>query len=335
MKFMKDTRQRRDSIESEAEVLAQALPWIKASTGQTVVIKYGGSAMVDPELRASVMSDIVLLKIIGLNPIIVHGGGSAVSTAMEKFQIPVEFKNGLRVTTDEAMDLVKMVLVGQVNQDLVRDLNEHGNLAVGVSGSDGGTLVAEQADPELGRVGTITKVNTELLNSIIEDDFIPIVATVALGEDEGYYNINADTAAGAVAAALRAHKAIFLTDVDGLYLDFEDKDSLLSNITRDEAEQMIEDGTAGSGMIPKLRSCIKALDAGVPRAHIINGTIPHALLLELLTDYGVGTVIHGTEESYRLDMHPLGAFASKLVENRYLRMEDETGAFAASPQDAS
>ena len=323
MKFMKDTRQRRDSIESEAEVLAQALPWIKASTGQTVVIKYGGSAMVDPELRASVMSDIVLLKIIGLNPIIVHGGGSAVSSAMEKFQIPVEFKNGLRVTSDEAMDLVKMVLVGQVNQDLVRDMNEHGNLAVGVSGSDGGTLVAEQADPDLGRVGTITKVNTELLENIIEDDFIPIVATVALGEDEGYYNINADMAAGAVAAALRAHKAIFLTDVDGLYLDFENKDTLLSNITRDEAHAMIEDGTAGSGMIPKLRSCINALDAGVPRAHIINGTIPHALLLELLTDYGVGTVIHGTEESYRLDMHPLGTFASKLLENRYLRMEED------------
>lgn len=322
MKFMRDTRPLRD-IESEAEVLAQALPWIKAATGQTVVIKYGGSAMVDPELRASVMSDIVLLKVIGLNPVIVHGGGASVSKLMERLDIPVEFKGGLRVTTDEAMDVAKMVLVGQVNQDLVRDLNEHGNLAVGISGSDGGTLVAEQADPELGRVGRITKVNTELLEYIISDDYIPIVATVALGEDEGYYNVNADTAACEVAAALRAHKAIFLTDVDGLYLDFNDKSTLISNITRDEAQAMIDSGEASSGMIPKLRSCIAALDAGVPRTHIINGTTPHALLLELLTDYGVGTVLHGTEESYRLDAHPMGTFASKLLENRYLRLADQ------------
>ena len=324
MKFMKDTRPLRD-IESEAEVLAQALPWIKAATGQTVVIKYGGSAMIDPALRASVMSDIVLLKVIGVNPIIVHGGGSAVSKVMEQLDIPVEFKGGLRVTSDEAMNVAKMVLVGQVNQDLVRDLNDHGNVAVGFSGSDGGILVAEQADPELGRVGRITKVNTDLLEHIVGDDYIPVVATVALGEDGGYYNVNADTAAGEVAAAMRAHKAIFLTDVDGLYLDFEDKTSLISNITRDEAEGMIESGQVGSGMIPKLRSCIAALDAGVPRTHIINGTTPHALLLEMLTDYGVGTVLHGTEESYRLDMHPMGTFASKLLENRYLRMQDEEG----------
>lgn len=304
------------NLSSQADILAEALPWIKTATGRTVVIKYGGAAMVDPALRAKVMNDIVLLKLIGVNPVIVHGGGKAINEALERYQIPVEFKNGLRVTTDAAMHVVKMVLAGQVNQDLVRDLNRHGNLAVGISGNDGGTLVAEQLDPQLGRVGRVTYVNTELLHKLIADDFIPVLATVALGEDGGFYNINADVAAGQIAAALDAYKTIFLTDVDGMYLDFDDKTSLISKMTRDEAQAMIDDGTASSGMIPKLESCISAIDAGVPRAFIINGTTPHALLLELLTDSGVGTMVYGDKDSMAGGKKSLSTLASKLLVNQ-------------------
>lgn len=299
----------------QADVLAEALPWIKAATGKTVVIKYGGAAMVDPALRASVMSDIVLLKIIGLNPVIVHGGGSAINQAFEAYNIPVEFKNGLRVTSDKAMDIVKMVLVGQVNQNLVRDLNKHGNLAVGLSGNDGGTIIAEQISPDLGRVGRVKRINTELLHKLFADDYIPVLATVGLGEDGGCYNINADVAAGEIAAAIGAYKVVYLTDVDGMYLDFEDKTSLISKMDRDEAQGMIDDGSASSGMIPKLQSCIAAIDAGVPRAFIINGTTPHALLLELLTDTGVGTMVYGSRDSMAGGKKSLSTLASKLLVN--------------------
>lgn len=318
MKFAKDTRIATETYKA-AEILAEALPWIKAATGKTVVIKYGGSAMIDPELRASVMSDIVLLKIVGLNPVIVHGGGKAISAGMEHSGIPVEFKNGLRVTSDDGMEVCRTILVGDVNQDLVREINLHGNLAVGVSGVDAGTVIAEQISPELGRVGRVTAVNPGYLEEIIASDYIPVVAGIALGEDGGYYNINADTVAGDIAAAVGAHKIIFLTDVDGLYQDFDDKDSLISNMTIEEARSLIDVGSISSGMIPKLRSCISALESGVYRAHIINGTTPHALLLELLTDTGVGTVVHRTMELYHRDNHPIGNFASKLSENRYIR----------------
>ena len=316
MILKKDDTPTSANLASQADVLAEALPWIKAATGRTVVIKYGGAAMTDPGLRASVASDIVLLKLIGVNPVIVHGGGAAINDAFERYGIPVEFKDGLRVTSDEAMDVVKMVLVGQVNQDLVRDLNRHGDLAVGLSGNDGGTLVAEQLDPALGRVGRVTSVNTELLTKLVADDFIPVLATVALGEDGGCYNINADVAAGQVAAALDAYKTIFLTDVDGMYLDFDDADSLISKMTRDEAAAMVADGTASSGMIPKLESCIAAVDAGVPRAFIINGTTPHALLLELLTDSGIGTMVYGSGDSTAGGKKSLSTLASKLLVNQ-------------------
>lgn len=314
MKFAKDTQSKGQNIKP-AEVLAQALPWIKEATGKTVVIKYGGSAMTDPKLRESVMSDIVLLKIIGLNPIIVHGGGKDVSAAMERANIPVQFIDGLRVTSDEAMEIAKTVLVGKVNQDLVRDINIHGNLAVGVSGADAGSVIAVQHDPKFGRVGRITHINCRYLNDLIAADYIPVVASVALGEDNGYFNINADMVAGDIAAALGAHKVMFLTDVDGLYLDFNDKDTLISNITVEEVEHMLDAGEVSTGMIPKLKSCLAALNAGVSRAHIINGTTPHALLLELLTSTGVGTVLHATQESYQFDSHPLSTLASNLVEN--------------------
>ena len=313
--FMKYARDRQTNVSAlhTAELLFEALPWIKNLTGKTVVIKYGGAAMVDPDLRDMVMSDIVLLKLIGMNPVIVHGGGKAISSAMAEAGIPVEFKGGQRVTTPEAMEIVREVLVGKVNVELVNAVNQHGNLAVGVSGVDAGTIMAEQYRPELQRVGRISKVNTDYLDYLISTDYIPVVATVGMGEDGGYYNINADLAAGHIAAAVGAHKAVFLTDVDGLYEDFSDKDSLLSNLTLEEAEDMIV--TADKGMIPKLQSCVFALKHGVFRTHIINGTTPHSLLLELLTDTGIGTVIHATREAYEYDYHPLGKLASRLAEN--------------------
>ena len=298
-------------------MLIEALQWIKNLTGKTVVIKYGGAAMVDARLRADVMSDIVLLKIIGMKPVIVHGGGKAINEALSHYDLPVQFKDGQRVTTPETMEIVREVLAGKVNQELVAAVNAHGNLAVGVSGADAGTLVAEPLDPELGRVGKIVRVNADYLETLMDSEYIPVIATVAQGEDGGFFNINADVAAGHIAAAVHAHKVIFLTDVDGLYEDFADKDSLISNLTMEECQAMLDSGEVDKGMIPKLESCIHALRGGVFRSHIINGTTPHSLLLELLTDTGVGTVIHSTQTAYEQDTHPhpLSTFAARLSEN--------------------
>ena len=215
------------------------------------------------------------------------------------------------------MEIVREVLAGKVNQELVAAINQHGNLAVGISGADAGTLIAEQLDPELGRVGKISRVNTDFLESLMANEYIPVVATVAAGEDGGFFNINADVAAGHIASALHAHKVIFLTDVDGLYEDFSDKGSLISNLTMEETRAMLDSGEVDKGMIPKLQSCVHALEGGVFRAHIINGTTPHSLLLELLTDTGVGTVIHSTQMAYEYDQqpHPLSTLAARLSEN--------------------
>ena len=280
MKFARDCRSS-ESNEATAQLLFEALPWIKNLTGKTVVIKYGGAAMVDEQLRRDVMSDIVLLKIIGMRPVIVHGGGKAINEALSHYDIPVEFKNGQRVTTPATMDIVREVLGGKVNQELVAAINHHGNLAVGVSGSDAGTLIAEPLDPELGRVGKVTHVNTDYIERLLDSEYIPVIATVAAGED------------------------------------FSDKDSLISNLTLDEVNEMLYGGEVDKGMIPKLRAAVDALTGGVFRAHIINGTTPHSLLLELLTDAGVGTVIHSTETAYEFDTHPhpLSTFAARLTEN--------------------
>ena len=316
MKFATETYGRAKlPDERTGKVLFEALPWIKNITGKTVVIKYGGSAMESAELRRDVMSDIVLLKILGVNVVIVHGGGKAINRAFERLDFPVEFKGGQRVTTPEAMDVVRQVLVGEVNQDLVASINRHGNLAVGVSGADAGTLMCSTLDPELGRVGKIEQVNTGYLENLMKMDYIPVVATVGIGEDGGYYNVNADVAAGHVAAAIGAHKVIYLTDVNGVYLDFNDKETLISNMSLREMEEMLEKGDVDAGMIPKLQSCCYALKAGVFRSHVINGKIPHSLLLELLTDKGVGTTMHATEEALEFDAHPLGALAARLSVN--------------------
>lgn len=311
MNYDKDTRP--NGVSSlTAEVLAEAMPWIKNVTGKTIVIKYGGAAMVDEQLRADVMADIVLLKIIGVNPVIVHGGGIAITEAMKKADLPVEFVNGQRVTSDEAMSLVRTVLTGKVNQELVAAMNRHGSLAVGISGADAGTIMAEQVDPQLGRVGRVTRVNTSLLEDLVASDYIPIMASIAMGEDGGCYNVNADVVAGHVAAAIGAHKVVFLTDVDGLYEEFPNKDTLISNMMLSDAKRMVDEGSIATGMIPKLSSCVRALEAGVHRAHILNGTTPHALLLELLTDKGIGTMVTQTEEVASFEAQPLGNFASKL-----------------------
>ncbi len=311
-----DTQTRPNGVSSiTGEVLTEAMPWIKNVTGKTVVIKYGGSAMEDEHLRAEVMADIVLLKIIGVNPIVVHGGGKAINKVMDRFQLPVEFVDGQRVTTDEAMEVVRMVLTGQVNQELVAAMNEHGTLAVGISGADAGIIMAEQADPKLGRVGRITRINTALLEDLAASDYIPVVATVGMGEDGGCYNINADVAAGHIAAAIGAHKVVFLTDVDGLFEDYPNRETLISRMTVEEAKRMVDEGLISTGMIPKLSSCVHALEAGVARAHILNGTIDNALLLELLTDKGIGTMVTGHGDVHSFTAQPLGSLASKLAEN--------------------
>jgi acetylglutamate kinase len=275
----------------KAEVLIEALPWIKEATGKTVVIKYGGAAMIDAELRENVMSDIVLMKIIGLNPVIVHGGGNDISRLSEQLGLPVEFKDGMRVTPPEVMDIVKMVLIGKVNQELVAQLNAHGHIAVGLNGADGHIIQAEQKSEELGQVGNVVGIDTTLLVDLIAGDYIPIIASVAVGADGQSYNVNADVAAGEIAAAIGAHKVIFLTDVDGLYRDYPNKDSLISRLNLTKLHELLEGGELTKGMIPKLQACERAVSAGVSRAHILNGTIPHSLLLEVFTNEGVGTMV--------------------------------------------
>jgi len=287
-------------MHDKAAILMESLPWIKRAWGRTVVIKYGGAAMTDEALRHSVAADIVLMKLVGINPVIVHGGGPEITSYMNRLEMPVEFIDGLRVTTPEAMELVRMVLVGKVNGDLVSAINAHGRLAVGIAGDDGNLIRATMKDERLGRVGEVTAIDTTVVSKLIEDGFIPVIASVAGGDDGGSFNINADVVAGILASALGAEKVIFLTDVDGLYADFADKDSLISALDLTEAESMLAGGTLASGMIPKVGACVHALRRGVERAHILNGTIPHALLLEVYTNEGVGTMITGETASLGL-----------------------------------
>lgn len=275
----------------KAETLTEALPWIKQTWGKTVVIKYGGAAMTDPTLREHVASDIVLMKLVGIHPVIVHGGGPEITSYMDKLGMEVRFHDGLRVTTDEAMEVVKMVLVGKVNTELVSAINAHGRWAVGLSGCDGNLVVAKQHDEALGRVGDVTEINPTVIDNLLADDFIPVVATVAAGEDGGDFNVNADIVAARIAAALGADKVIFLTDVDGLYADRDDPSTLISALSLAEANEMIAYDRLVGGMAPKVGACAMAIEGGVRRAHILNGTIPHSLLLEIYTDEGIGTMI--------------------------------------------
>ena len=254
-----------------------------------MVVKYGGAAMENPELCRQVMADLELLKLMGIRVVLVHGGGKAINKLLGALELPVSFKDGLRVTDDATMEAVQMALIGKVNQQLVWELNEYGNNAVGLSGADGKTIKCRALDPELGHVGEVTAVNTHLIESVLDDGYVPVIASVGCGP-EGFYNVNADIAASKVAQALGAHTLVYLTDVDGLYADFNDKNSLLSRITRAETHLLLESGELESGMIPKIGSIAEALDAGVQDVRILNGTFPHALLLEIFTDTGIGTM---------------------------------------------
>lgn len=285
----KRDRMERDRAAGKAELLCEALPWINKMSGKTFVIKYGGSAMEDPELCRQVVADIEMLKLMGVRIVLVHGGGKAINAMLKRLDVPVKFKDGLRVTDDETMEAVQEVLVGHVNQQLVWALNEYGHNAVGISGADGKTLKAEPVDPDLGRVGRIREVDASLINTILDDGYIPVVATVGCGPD-GFYNINADVAADKIAEAMGADKLIYLTDVDGLFRDFSDEDSLVAQLTRTETHELLESGTLDGGMIPKISSVAEALDAGVSEVVILNGTYPHSLLLEIFTDAGCGTM---------------------------------------------
>ncbi|MCI2085414.1 MAG: acetylglutamate kinase [Olsenella sp.] len=273
----------------KAEVLTEALPWINKMRGKTVVVKYGGSAMEDPKLMVQVLGDIELLKLMGMRVVLVHGGGKAISAMLTRLNMPVQFKNGLRVTDDDTMEAVQEVLIGKVNQQLVWALNEYGHNAVGISGADGKTLKAVPVSPELGRVGHIREVSPELIETILDDDYIPVIASVACGPD-GFFNVNADEAASAVAEALHADKLIYLTDVDGLFADVNDKGSLIRSLTKAETKDILASGELAGGMVPKVRSIVEAMDRGVSEVVILNGKSPHSLLLEIFTDAGVGTL---------------------------------------------
>lgn len=290
-----EERKRRSEAAQKAEVLTEALPWINKMNGSTVVVKYGGAAMENADLMRQVVGDLMLMKLMGLRIVLVHGGGKAINALLKQLDIPVKFERGLRVTDDQTMEAVQMVLIGKVNQTLVRGLNAYGNVGVGISGADGMTFEVEQTDSALGRVGTITHVNTELIESVLDDGYIPVIASVGCGED-GFYNINADVAASEVASALGADKLVYLTDVDGLFRDMEDEETLISQLTKSEAEELLGSGTLSAGMIPKISSVVEALKGGVKEVHLLNGTFSHALLLEVFTDAGIGTMIVQDEE---------------------------------------
>jgi acetylglutamate kinase len=279
----------RDMALEKANVLMEAMPWIHQMNGKTLVVKYGGAAMENEDLMREVIADLELLKLMGMNVVLVHGGGKAINKLLTALSIPTKFKDGLRVTNDATMEAVAEVLIGKVNQQLVWALNEYGHNAVGISGADGKTIKCEQIDPELGRVGRVREVDPSLIRSILDDGYVPVIASVGCGPD-GLFNVNADVAASEVAIALKADKLVYLTDVDGLFEDVNDPDSLISGLTKAETHQLLDSGRLVTGMIPKIRSIANALDAGVPQVHILNGTFPHSLLLEIFTDSGIGTM---------------------------------------------
>ena len=276
----------------DATTLLEALPYIREFHGRTVVVKYGGAAMEDPALREEFARDIVLLKYVGMNPVVVHGGGPEITHYMERLGLPVEFRGGLRVSDAETVDIAKMVLIGKVNQDIVLRLGRHGQSAVGLSGDDGGLFrVSTQTAPDgsdVGFVGRIDRVDVDVVNHIAQD-YIPVIASIGSDRSGQSHNVNADEAAGAVARALGAYKVVFLTDVAGWLRDPSDQASLVAGATADEVEAALEQ--VGGGMRPKLQACVDAIHGGVSAAHIVDGRVPHSILLELFTDAGHGTKI--------------------------------------------
>jgi acetylglutamate kinase len=275
----------------KARIFSEALPFIKRYRGTTVVIKYGGSAMIDQSLRESFADDIAMLHYVGIDPVIVHGGGPQISRALEQRGIESKWMNGLRVTDDETIAVVQATLIGEVNPDIVRLMNTHGAVATGVNGLDANLFIAEQIDPSLGYVGRVEEVNTPLIEGLQSQGYVPIVAPLARGTSGEVMNVNADTAAAALATALGATKLVYLTDVEGLYEDLGREDSLISRITVDSLETMLESTSVTAGMLPKLQSCVDALRGGVEMAHILDGRVQHAVLLEVFTAEGIGTMV--------------------------------------------
>ncbi len=284
-----------DKYIEKAGILIEALPYIQRLSGKTVVIKYGGAAMLSDELSEKIMQDITLLKYVGVNPIVVHGGGNDINKMLDKFEIKPQFRDGLRVTDSATMDVVQMVLTGRINKDIVSKLGVAGAKAIGLCGKDAGLIRAEKmttADGfDLGHVGRITSVNTKLLETLACDEYIPVIAPIGVGPGGESYNINADTVAGEIASALRAEKLMFLTDIDGIRSDPDDPNSLIYEISVDEINKYIDNGVISGGMLPKVEGCIQAVRSGVKRTHILNGTIPHPILLEIFTDTGIGTMV--------------------------------------------
>jgi acetylglutamate kinase len=290
------TASARGNAHAKAEVLIEALPWLERFHGRTVVIKYGGHAMTDEALRRSFAEDVVFLQYAGIRPVIVHGGGPQINAALDLHGIESTFTAGLRVTSREAMQVVRMVLVGQVNRDVVGLINQHGALAVGMSGEDANLLTAERKQAivdgvavDIGQVGEIVEVQAGAVESLLADGRIPVVSSIARGEDGDIYNVNADTAAAALAVALEASKLIVLTDVEGLYADWPASDEVIDELTADELAALLPDLSAG--MVPKMEACLYAVRGGVPQAHVLDGRVPHSLLLEVFTDEGIGTMV--------------------------------------------
>ncbi|MCQ2498414.1 MAG: acetylglutamate kinase [Lachnospiraceae bacterium] len=287
-----------DEVLKKAEVLIEALPYIQKFNRKIIVVKYGGSAMSNEELQKNVIEDVVLLKLVGFKPIIVHGGGKEISSWVKKVGKESQFINGLRVTDAETMEIAEMVL-NKVNKRLVNMVNELGVKAVGISGKDGALLNVDKKlsnGQDIGFVGDVKKVNPQILLDLLEKDFLPIVAPIGFGDDFESYNINADDAACAIAKAVGADKLVFLTDVEGLYRDFEDKSSFIQRITASGAEALLSEGIIGGGMLPKLNNCISAVQNGVNKVHILDGRIAHCLLLEIFTKEGIGTMILKDED---------------------------------------
>jgi len=285
---------------AKAATLVEALPWLARFHGAIVVLKYGGNAMTDPALQRAFAEDVVFLRYAGLRPVVVHGGGPQITAHLDRLGIATEFRGGLRVTTPEAMEVVRMVLVGQVNGDVVRLVNDHGPFAVGLSGEDGGLLSARRRttmvggeEVDLGLVGDVTEVDPGTVRALLADGRIPVVATVARGADGAPYNVNADSAAAAIAVALRAQKLVLLTDVEGLYASWSadggDRGDVVSEITATEVASLLP--RLAAGMAPKMEACLRAVQGGVPQAHVLDGRVPHAVLVEVFTDFGIGTMV--------------------------------------------
>lgn len=273
-----------------AEILTQAVPYIKEYTGKYVVAKYGGNAMTDPQLKKSVMQDILLLQLVGVKIILVHGGGPEISAMLKKLSIESHFENGLRVTDDDTMEVVQMVLAGKVNKSLAADLSALGGRAVGLCGIDGGLIKVHQKNEKLGHVGEIDEINTKILDDLLDGGFIPVISSIGIDDDGNPYNINADTAAAKIAAALHAESMVVMSNINGVLKDKDDENSLISQMSLADAEELKKSGIIAGGMIPKVDCCTNAVKEGVKKVFIINGEIPHAILIELLTDEGLGTM---------------------------------------------